>query len=408
MRKIQENHNGISTYISFALIPISGFATDIFIPSLPSMASHLNVSSSAVQLTLILFMISSGTSQLFVGSLLDSFGRYRLAIGALVSFALASFAIALTQSIEVIYAMRIVQGLAVALIVVSKRAYFVDVYSGDRLKNYVSLFSIIWATAPIVAPFIGGYLQSGFGWQSNFYFLGLAAVVFIILELLYGGESIKQYQEFGIRSISQTYVSTLKTSDYTLGLFIIALCYALLIVFGMSSPFIIEHVFNMSPVISGYSSLLSGVALISGGTISKLMINQPFNKKISAAIGLLMTGAFFMIASAEIGSNVYTLVAFTFIIHFASGFIFNNFFAYCLGRFTKNAGMVAGITGGALYILASFFSYGLVNVITISNQKLLGIANLTLGILITVFFYAFTRSRREALIPVQIQPVTES
>jgi DHA1 family bicyclomycin/chloramphenicol resistance-like MFS transporter len=52
MQTIKENHNGLSTYISLALIPISGFATDIFIPSLPSMATDLKVSGAAVQLTL--------------------------------------------------------------------------------------------------------------------------------------------------------------------------------------------------------------------------------------------------------------------------------------------------------------------------------------------------------------------
>ncbi len=299
-------------------------------------------------------------------------------------------------------------GLAVALIVVSKRAYFVDLYSGDRLKNYVSLFSIIWATAPIIAPFIGGYLQSNFGWQSNFYFLGFATIIFITLELLYGGESIKQYQKFSIKSIFDVCVSTLNTYDYALGLFIIAASYALLIVFGMSSPFIIEHVYNLTPITSGFCSLLSGVALISGGILSKLMIQQPLNKKISAAIGLLMASSALMIGSAEFVSNVYTFISFTLIIHFVSGFVFNNFFAYCLGRFSRNAGMVAGITGGALYILASLFSYGLVSVISINNQKLLGSANLILGIMITVFFILFIKSRNEILLPAGIQQVAET
>src|SRR5882757_7707933 len=100
MRIIKENHEGISTILSFALIPLSGFATDIYIPSLPSMASHLHVSNTAVQLSLIVFMVSAGLSQLFIGSLLDSFGRFRLGITALVLFALASFTIALSHSIE--------------------------------------------------------------------------------------------------------------------------------------------------------------------------------------------------------------------------------------------------------------------------------------------------------------------
>jgi DHA1 family bicyclomycin/chloramphenicol resistance-like MFS transporter len=123
MRIIKENHRGLSTILSFALIPISGFATDIYIPSLPAMATELHVTNTAVQLSLVIFMISGGISQLFVGSLLDSFGRFRLNIIALITFALACFVIAMTHNIYLIYLMRVIHGISVATIVVGKRAY---------------------------------------------------------------------------------------------------------------------------------------------------------------------------------------------------------------------------------------------------------------------------------------------
>jgi MFS family permease len=192
--------------------------------------------------------------------------------------------------------MRILQGTTVAMIVVAKRAYFVDVYSGDKLKHYVSLFSIIWATAPIVAPFIGGYLQTVFGWSSNFYFLGIFALIILAFELVYGGESLKNFQPFKIKPILKVYGTTITTVDYFLGIVIIALSYAMLVVYGMASPFIIEHVYNLSPVVTGYCSLLSGVALMTGGIISKLLIKRPFHKKLAIAITLQTIFAAIMVA----------------------------------------------------------------------------------------------------------------
>jgi len=396
MQHIKEQYQQISTILSFALIPLSGFATDIYIPSLPSMASHLQVSSSAVQLTLVLFMVSAGISQLFVGSLLDSFGRYRLGIAALAAFTLSSAVIALSGSIYMIYAMRIVQGVSVALIVVGKRAYFMDRFSGDTLKNYTSLFSIIWATAPIIAPFIGGYLQSSFGWASNFYFLGLLTLVIGLLELKYGGESLGQFQPFKFKPIIQVYQSMLKTTDFTLALVIISLCYAMLLVFGMTSPFIIEHVFHYSPVAAGYSSLLSGVALMIGGIISKSMIRKSLTKKISVAISLQLAFAISMIITAGYYSSLYTMIPFVLAIHLVAGFVFNNLFSYCLGRFSKNAGIASGITGGLMYVMASFFSYGLVDLVNIKSQAMLGVAYLVLVTLILIFFILFYRARYAA------------
>jgi MFS family permease len=396
MRIIKENHQGLSTILSFALIPLSGFATDIYLPSLPSMAGHLQVPNTAVQLSLVIFMISYGISQLFVGSLLDSFGRYKLGISALAVFMLASFAIALSHNIYLIYLMRIIHGITVALIVVGKRAYFVDIYKGDKLKHYTSLFSIIWASAPIIAPFIGGYLQAAFGWESNFYFLGFFALSLLVLELVYGGESLQHFHPFKAKSILNVYSSMLKTADFSLGLVILGLCYAMLLVYGMSSPFIIEHLFHHSPIVTGYCSLLSGVALMTGGIISKTLIKRPFTQKIIAALSLQLLLATAMIATSGYTTNLFVLMTFVLLLHLLGGFIFNNFFSYCLGRFSKNAGIASGITGGGMYIVTSIFSYSIVNTFSIKNQAVLGGAYLALVLLSGTAFLLFQKVKYSA------------
>jgi len=382
MRLIKENHQGVSTILAFALIPLSGFATDIYIPSLPAMAVQLGVSNAAVQLSIVSFMVSYGIGQLFVGSLLDSFGRFRMGVAALFVFTVASFAIALTHNIYLIYAMRILHGITVAIIVVGKRAYFMDVYTGEKLKHYISLFSIVWASAPIIAPFLGGYLQTSFGWQSNFYFLGGMALVIMILELIYSGESLMNFHPFRLRSIVNVYSSMIRSGDFTLGLVIIALSYSMLVVFGMTSPFIIEHVFNFSPVVSGYSALLSGVSLMTGGIISKTLIKKPLNSKIGVAVSLQIVIALLMIATTRLWPSIYTMMSFVVGMHLLAGFIFNNIFAYCLGRFTKNAGVASGITGGGNYIITSFFTYSITSLIHITAPALLGVTYLLLALLL--------------------------
>src|SRR6201996_9588155 len=81
----------INTILAFCLLPMTGFATDIYLPSLPSMAGEMHVSVAAIQLSIVAFMVSAGVTQLFVGSLLDSFGRRMPVLGALLLFAVAGF-----------------------------------------------------------------------------------------------------------------------------------------------------------------------------------------------------------------------------------------------------------------------------------------------------------------------------
>jgi MFS family permease len=397
MRNLETNHKGFSTVLALALIPLSGFATDIYLPSLPSMAKDLHVSTAAIQLSLVLFMFSNGISQIFIGSIIDSFGRYKIAAISLAIFSLSSFVIAVVPDIYVIYAMRIIQGIAIAFIVVGKRAYFVDLYSGEKLKGYISLFSIIWASAPILAPFLGGYLQDLFGWRSNFYFLGILSLFFLFLELMYSGESLKYFHPFKLKTITQTYKGKIKTPDFTLGIIILGISFGLVVVYSLSSPFIIEKVMGFSSITTGYSSLMSGLSLMTGGIIAKSLIRKPLAQKVITAIIIQVVLVLLMIFTAPIGSNIYTLIGFTIGIHMAGGFIFNVVYAYCLGRFTKNAGIASGLTGGALYIISSIVSYSFANLYAVKSQFLLGIANISLVAILIVVFIFFNKYRKLAV-----------
>lgn len=395
-KTIKENHQQIATWLAFALLPLSGFATDIYIPSLPTMAGVLNVSSIQVQLTLSIFLISYGVSQLFIGSVLDSFGRYKVCLVSLLIFAAASLVIALTHNIYLIYAMRVIHGLTVGAIVVAKRAYFVDVFKGDELKHYLSLFSIIWSTGPIVAPFVGGYLQTAFGWESNFYFLAGFAVVFAVLELIYSGETLVHVTEFNFRKIVNIYLEMIKTASFTLGIVMLGLAYCMVMVYNMTGPFIIEHELHFSPVIAGYSSLVLGFAWMVGGFIGKATINKPFFSRLAWNVGLQLAFVAVMILSLNFISNLYSLIFFAFIIHVGAGYTFNNYFTFCLSKFPKNAGIAGGLTGGFTYVIVSFLSYGIVSIVPAQDERNLSYSYLILILLsIIIMFFIFKMNKKQ-------------
>lgn len=73
-----------------------------------------------------------------------------------------------------------------------------DVYDGEERKHYLSIMTIVWSLGPIIAPFIGGYLQKSFGWQSNFTVLAAYSLIILILELVFSGETIKNKNPFHI------------------------------------------------------------------------------------------------------------------------------------------------------------------------------------------------------------------
>src|SRR6202012_2150104 len=74
-------------------------------------------------------------------------------------------------------AVRFVQALGGAGAVVLSRAVVRDIYSGVRAGRELSLMGSITAFAPIVAPMIGGVLQTAFGWRATFFLLISFAMV---------------------------------------------------------------------------------------------------------------------------------------------------------------------------------------------------------------------------------------
>ncbi|OPC39374.1 MFS transporter [Elizabethkingia miricola] len=380
-KQLATKHQFIATILAFAVIPMSGLATDIYLPSMPSMAEDLHLPGARIQLTLTFYLISYGISQFFSGALVDAFGRYKISIMALVLFVVSFWITGHTQNIYVIYLMRIVQGILSGLVVVSKRAFFVDVYDGEERKHYLSIMTIVWSLGPIIAPFIGGYLQKSFGWQSNFTVLAGYSLIILILELVFSGETIKNKNPFHIGFLWNEFKTMLGTLDFFFGMLMCGVSYALIMFYNLCGPFIIEHKLGYSSVTTGYLSLLMGLAWMSGGFLGKALISRPFLPKLRYSNFLQLLFIVLMFASSFYVENLFTLVLFAFVIHVTAGFMFNNYFAYCLGRFPKSAGISGGITGGVVYIITSVVSYGIAAVIKPVQQTGIAEGYFAIGVL---------------------------
>lgn len=380
-KKLKSSNKAIATILAFSVIPISGLATDIYLPSMPEMASELHLPETKIQLTLSLFLISYGLAQFFAGAVVDAFGRYKVSIISLFLFIFSFWWTAQTESIYVIYLMRIVQGILSGFAVVSKRAYFVDVYEGEQRKHFLSIMTIVWSLAPIVAPFIGGYLQSNFGWQSNFIAMSVYCALVLVFELIFSGETLTKKSPFNLGFLFHEFRRMFKAPDFFYGMLMCGISYGLVMFYNLCGPFIIEHRLGFSAITTGYVSLLMGFAWMCGGFLGKFLINKSFLPKIRYANFAQIALIIVMFASSFWISNLYTLAIFAFLIHVTAGFIFNNYFTYCMGRFPDSAGIAGGLTGGMAFIVTSALSYGVVAAVKPISQDFVAVGYFVMALL---------------------------
>ena len=130
-----------------------------------------------------------------------------------------------------------------------------------------------------------------------------------------------------------------------------------------------------------------------GGTLAKALIKVSTPRKVQTAIISMGVFSILMIVSGAFYANIYLMIALTIGLHTSGGFVFNVIYGYCLGRFSKNAGTAAGLTGGGMYVGSSAISYGMVNLFGIRTQTILGEANITGVVLVIILFIAFSRFR---------------
>ena len=57
IKRLQPGKYRIATIVTYFIVPISGFGTDIYLPSMPTMARELGLPQAQVQLTLSLFLV---------------------------------------------------------------------------------------------------------------------------------------------------------------------------------------------------------------------------------------------------------------------------------------------------------------------------------------------------------------
>jgi DHA1 family bicyclomycin/chloramphenicol resistance-like MFS transporter len=164
---------------------VGPLAMNIFLPSLPTMSRHFNVDYSVIQLLISLYLVALAVVQLFIGPASDRYGRRPVLLICFSLFCVATVAAIYSPSFQVLLGWRLLQSLAAAGIVLS-RAIVRDVFAAEDLASKIAYITMGMSLTPMVAPFIGGYLDESFGWQASFWFAfvcGLVAVVVLWFDL---------------------------------------------------------------------------------------------------------------------------------------------------------------------------------------------------------------------------------
>jgi DHA1 family bicyclomycin/chloramphenicol resistance-like MFS transporter len=169
-----------------AMAGMSSLSLNILVPAIPGLAAKLAADPASVQLTVSLYLLGLAGAQLVFGPLSDRFGRRPVVLAGLALATIASTAAIFAASIASLVAARIAQSLGASTGQTIGRAIIRDLYDRERAASMIGLVTSVVVLMPMVAPLIGGILDTLFGWEAIFAFtaiLSFTVFAWAMLEL---------------------------------------------------------------------------------------------------------------------------------------------------------------------------------------------------------------------------------
>lgn len=166
------------------LLGLQPVTTDLYLPSLPTLAKELGAPMSGAQLTLSALILAFGLGQLVVGPMSDRFGRRPLLLGGLGLYVVSSAASMAAPSIAALIVARGFQGLGLAAAIVCGRAMVRDLYEPLEGTHVMSKGQSGLGLFALVSPLVGGWLASRWGWRGALATTGCVAAVGLALVAL--------------------------------------------------------------------------------------------------------------------------------------------------------------------------------------------------------------------------------
>lgn len=148
---------------------LSVFGMAIIVPSTNSIATQYDASFATVQFVVSAYLFGLAVAQPVSGILCDHFGRRPVMLGGFALFTIASLLCAAAPSLPLLIAGRFMQAVGVSVGTVSTRAILRDTRHGDDMAEAMSYIAAAMGIAPILAPIVGGFIDSTIGFRATFF-----------------------------------------------------------------------------------------------------------------------------------------------------------------------------------------------------------------------------------------------
>jgi DHA1 family bicyclomycin/chloramphenicol resistance-like MFS transporter len=356
---IEENHSDwvikkrpsdlVLILILGMLSTLSPFSIDMYLPAFSQMAESLQTSVGQISLSVSSYFVGFALGQIFYGPLLDRFGRKPPLYFGLFLYAAATIGCLFASDVNMLIAVRFVQALGGCAALVASTTMVRDFFGADKAGRVFSIVVLIIGVSPLLAPTLGGFMTSAFGWHSVFYFLlGMVAVtalaVFFVLPESHGPNPSLSLKP---KPILSGFFTVLKEPQFFTYAFAGAFSFSSLFVYVAGSPIIFMEFFKLSAEAYGMVFAILSVGFIGGSQLNLLLLRRFKEEQIfgAAVVGQCLVAIVAVVATLAGITNLWMTVGLFFCVLSCLGLINPNASALALAPFSRNAGSASALLG---------------------------------------------------------------
>ena len=331
------------------LTAIGPFSIDMYLPAFPDIAKNLHTSVAQVMLSLSSFFIGISAGQLLYGPLLERFGRKKPIYAGLSIYLLASIGCAMATSVNSLIIFRLLQALGGCAGMVAARAIVRDLFEVKENAKIFSMLMLVVAVSPIIAPTLGGYVTSLFGWRYVFAILividvGIIAGVYFLLP-----ESKKPDLDFSLKAgaIIKNFAGIIKHPQFYTYALTGAIAYAGLYAYISGSPYVFMEIFRVNERQYGWIFSVIAMGVIGSAQLNNIALRSYSSEQVIkiATFCQGIIGIMLAVMSYFGWVELYSTIFLIFLFLCGQGFIFPNASALCLAPFPHTAGSASALMG---------------------------------------------------------------
>ena len=332
-----------------AMTGVSSLSLNILVPAIPSLVVKFATEPANVQLTVSLYLMGLAVAQLVFGPLSDRIGRRPAVLTGLALATAASTSAIFAGTITSLVIWRFVQSLGASTGQTIGRAIIRDLYAREQAASMIGLITSAVVLMPMMAPLIGGILDTLFGWESIFVFsAALAGLVFVWAVL-----ALPETRKIsGVPAEGSRFVSDLRALAASPRFFGYALCAALgsapFFSFLAGAPHVVVTMLQRTSAEYGLWFFLPSIGFMTGNfAVSRLTARFGIDALIWAGVAFTIIGCLINAAvyAALPGWDMATIFVPQVIIGIGNGLLLPTAVAGAVSIRPQVAGTASGATG---------------------------------------------------------------